>query len=72
MADATSSGVAMRSMMGAMREICIGLPPGGSAKLPMSGVSTPPGATQLMRMFLRAYSTASALVSSVTPPFDAQ
>lgn len=72
MAAATSSGSAIRSMIGAMRMSCCWLPPGGSWKLAMSGVSTPPGQTQLIRTFLRAYSTASALVSRTTPPLDAQ
>ena len=44
----------------------------GGPKLWMIGVSTPPGATPLTRMPRAMYSTASALVRSLTPPFDAQ
>ncbi len=38
----------------------------------MSGVSTPPGATALIRTPRPAYSMARALVNMITPPLEAQ
>ena len=44
----------------------------GSRKPFVSGVRIPPGATQFTRTPWSRYSTASARVRLMTPPFDAQ
>src|ERR1019366_3526769 len=68
---ATSRGWPIRPS-GMMRVSACWLTPSGRLNCAMSGVSTPPGQTQLTRTSLRPYSTASARVSWTTPPFDAQ